>query len=474
MFVRSKSCVAFALLVVVLNIAGVRSDPVREDAHLYRKVPVPEEFLFTRDGRTFGGDIRVGDLDGDARCDFLVYRCADGTTTGAHAGGMKPCFLGAFDVDGNALWRAGEGGRQPARPMSVAVHDFTGDDAAEVVCFWHRPDENGPAGWTSLADVVVQLRDGRTGQVLRQAAPQAITGRKMKGGGPNWVHQRLLIANFRGTELPRDLVVKLGDTYVALDDRLNVLWTYRTEWVEYSRCPAYIPSVGDVDGDGQDEVNGGYFVLDSNGRPLWRKRLARNMDSVRVAEWDGGHVRAICSGGGHVVDADGDVIMKLGEKLVPHGQEVRVADFRSGHDGPEMVIRWNGHTPAVRVVNSHTGSQVAELKLNPSPTNVGMTPVLWNGPDGRALLFNGGWLWDLESGTGARLPSLPPAHGAKAHRMAFYHCIAANVAGDARQEVITWDPTARHVYIYSPKPVSGSAYSGYKPGPRQYNPRLMD
>ena len=472
-FDRPKLILSLALPIMMLLSASAHSAPVRKDARLLHKIAVPEEFLVTRDGLTFGGDVRVGDLDGDGRCDFVVYRCADGTNKGAHAGGMKPCFLGAFDMDGKPLWSAGEGGGQPARPMSVAVHDFSGDGAAEVVCFWHKPDGD-PAGWKSLADVVVQIRDGRTGSLLRQAAPKAITERTMKGGGPNWVHQRLLIANFRDTEHPRDFLVKLGDTYVALDDNLKVLWTYRTGWVQYSRCPAYIPSVGDLDGDGRDEVNGGYFVLDSDGSPLWEKRLARNMDSVRVAEWDDGRSRAICSGGGHVMDAAGNVILELGEKLVPHGQEVRVADFRSDRDGPEMAIRWNGHTPGVRVVISETGGQVAELKLNPSPTNVGMTPVLWNGPEEKALLFNGGWLWDLESGTGARLPSLPPAHGGKAHRMAFYHCIPADVAGDERQEVITWDPTARHVYVYSPKPVSESAYTGYKPGPRQYNPRLMD
>ena len=247
--------------------------PVREDAILYRRVAVPQAFLVTRNGRTFGGDIRIGDLTGNGQCDFLVYRCNHGAPKGAHVGGVKPAFLGAFDMDGNALWSQGEGGNQPSRPMSVAVHDFTGDGAAEVLCFWHRPRPGVDADWRSLADVVVQIRDGKTGEVLREAAPSAITDRRMKDpGGSNWIHQRLLIANLRGTETPRDFVVKLGDAYVAMDDRLNVLWTYRSEWVQYANCPAYIPAVGDIDGDGRDELNGGYFVLDSDGRPLWERK----------------------------------------------------------------------------------------------------------------------------------------------------------------------------------------------------------
>jgi hypothetical protein len=58
--------------------------------------------------------------------------------------------------------------------------------------------------------------------------------------------------------------------------------------------------------------------------------------------------------------------------------------------------------------------------------------------------------------------------------MGFYHAIPANVCGDARDELVLWDPTARDVYIYTPSPLDATAYRGYAAGPRQYNPRLMD
>jgi hypothetical protein len=442
---------------------------------LCRRIDIPESLQTTSDGHTFGGDIRIGDLTGDGRCDFLVYRCKHGAPEGAHRGGMKPCFLGAFDIDGNVLWNVGEGGNQPSRPMSVALHDMTGDGAAQVICFWHRPKDKQQSDWQSLDDVVIQIRDGQSGEVIREAAPQEITSRRRKDpAGANWVHQRLLIANFRGTDTPRDIVVKLGDTYVALDEELEVLWTYTSKWFRYSQCPAYIPAVGDIDGDGRDELCGGYFLLDSQGRPLWEKKLGPNMDSVAITEWDDGSSRAICSAAGHVMDEHGNVILKLGEDEVPHGQEVRVAGFLSEHPGPEMVIRWNGHSPDVLVVSSATGKVVTRFKVNESPTNVGMEAVYWHGHNKPALLYNGGLLWNVEDQTSVELPGLPPPNGGDIHRMGFYHCIPADICGDDREDLVLWDPTSTTVYIYTPAPYEEGAFCRYRPGPGQYNPRLMD
>ena len=465
------------LLCVSVGISAdsrIPTGPPREDALLYRKLAIPKQFLITRKGHTFGGDIRIGDLNGDGRCDFLVYRCNHGAPRGAHMGGMKPTFLGAFDLDGKVLWQVGKNGNQPSRPMSVAIKDWTGDGADDVICFWHKPQAGIKTDWQNLADVAIQLRDGRTGKLIREASPKAITERRRKDPvGANWVHQRLLIANFRGTKEPRDVAVKLGDTYVAMDEHFNVLWTYRTEWVKYSQCPAYIPAVGDIDGDGCDELLTGYHLIDDNGSVMWKDKLGNNMDSVTIDRWQG-KMRAICSGFGHVMSADGEAILSLGKELVPHGQEVRVANFHRDYEGNEMVLRAFGHTTKIHVVSSASNRIIKTFDLQFSPTNVGMDPVYWNGPDQPALLYNGGWLWDVEQAKGWQLPQLPPPNGGEVHRMGFYHFIPANICGDQREELVIWDPTAQHVFIYTGKPFDPLESSAYRHGPRQYNPRLMD
>jgi hypothetical protein len=435
---------------------------------LYKRITIPEELLAqtTYDGNrwVYGGDIRIGDLTGDGCADFALYRSLDDAHDG---GGLKPCFLGAFTADGRTLWAIGTGGEQPSRPGPLAIHDLDGDGRAEVLCFFRDPDIAAPPD--SMGNVWIQLCDGRTGAVERQVHPACFD--EIQGQGANWVHQRLVVARLRDTSTPQDFVVKLGAHLLAFDDRLDLLWRYRIRWNTYGQCAAYVPAVGDMDGDGLDEVNGGYFLLDADGEPLWEKALAPHMDSVAIATWDKGRKRAICSGHGHVLDAEADVLVRLGPEAVPHGQEVRVARFLEDEPEPQMVIRNHGHEPAVILVDT-AGQIRRRLQLNSSPNNTGMEPVYWRGQAAPALLYNGGRLWDLDRGESVALPHLPAPVGPS--RMGWYHAIPADVCGDAREELVVYNPWGRSVYIYTPSPFDDNRYSGYKPGPRQYNPRLMD
>ena len=457
---------AFAIFFILLfTIGNIEKNKLPSDNFpvLHKKIHVPE-LLTTRDqGLQYGGDIRIGDLTNNKQVDFLVYRAAKGDRQGA----TKPCFIGAFDLKGNILWQKGKGGIQPYRPGPAAIHDIDDDGQSEVICFYH----NGAIDQDpfSLKRVSIQILNGKTGAIEKEAQPEPMIN--STGKGPNWVHQRILIANFRGRKMPQDFIVKLGKTVFALDHQLNILWTYYNPWDEYQNCPAYIPAVGDIDGDGKDEVNGGYYLLDDDGSVMWEKKLGKNMDAVVIDKWDNGNMRAFCSGYGHIMDQDGNVILKLGKDLVLHGQELRVADFDKTQPGPEMMIRYNGHNTDVMLVGNK-GTVLSKFQLNDSPNNTGMTVVYWHGKNKYALLYNGGVLWKGNGEKFAELPDLPTPVGDK--KMGWYHCIPGNICGDAREEVVVYNPWDQFIYLYTPAPLKKNKFEGYQPGPRQYNVRLMD
>lgn len=431
---------------------------------LYRKVPIPKVFLSTDNGLVYSGDIRIGDLTGNGQVDFLVYRASLSVDGGA----VQPCFLGAFDQLGKVLWQQGQGGKQPNRPGPVAIHDINGDGKAEVITFFVENDRTATSH--SMQHVRVQILDGATGKVKRQARPLALTS--SEGEGPNWVHQRILVANLRGSKTPQDFIIKLGKKLIAFDNQLNVRWTYSNSWDEYANCPAYVPAVGDMDGDGRDEINGGYFVLNANGSPRWEEKLGKNMDAVVIDYWDDPiKKRAFCSGFGHIMNEQGEAILVLGETMVPHGQELRVAHFDNTVPGPQMMIRYRGHQPEVMLVGVD-GKVIRRFTLNDSPNHTGMEVVFWDGPDQAAHLYNGGMLWNGQGNALHRFTELPTPFGNP--RQGWYHCIPANLCGDAREEVVVYNPWDRFVYIYTPYPLRENSFSGYHPGPRQYNVRLMD
>ena len=136
-----------------------------------------------------------------------------------------------------------------------------------------------------------------------------------------------------------------------------------------------------------------------------------------------------------------------------------------------MVIRCNGHSTDVLVVDVD-GAILKELDLNPSPNNTVMEVVYWDGKDAPAFLYNGGMLWDPLRGTAMPLPGLPCPEGVG--RMAWYHCIPADVCGDEREEVVLYNPWTSKIYIYTQPNNEESAFTPFRAGPRQYNPRLMD
>ncbi|MGC9319635.1 MAG: hypothetical protein ACP5KN_16510 [Armatimonadota bacterium] len=453
--------------------------PSRDQALLWRRVPVPEEMLGDGPAGPCGGDLRIGDLDGDGRVEFVVYR---------NLAGLKPGFIAAFDLDGRPLWSFGDPGREvavieedgeqrrglepPERPGPVAVADIDGDGRIEVLALALPEGVERTHHWR-MDGVELVVLDGPTGEVKQRrvceelrAADGYVDGELLP---PNYVHQRLMLCDLSGAGRAGDVVVKVGQRVFVFNDELELLWTYDCRWNRYPNHCAYIPAVGDVDLDGRDEVNLGNAVIDDDGTPLWERFIAQHNDSVLVEEWDG-RPRAICSGFGQVLDETGEPLVRLGPDAVPHGQEIRCGTLRSDSPGPQLVIRYDGHAPKLMIVG-RGGDVLDRFEVPVSPNNTGLEVVRWNGPGGPDVIYSPAALADGRGRVIADLPELPAPSGGN---QGWYHCFPADVCGDEREEIVLYDPLAASVFIYTPRPLEEAAYRGYSHGPRQYNARLMD
>lgn len=446
-------------------------------AHLYKKVTIPDAFLNETAGRLWGGDIRIGDLTGDATVDFLVYKSL---------GGLHPCFLGAWTLDGEPLWSLGDKHLEiknaddkntplttlsPDRPGPVAIYDIDADGDSEVICFWVNSDVSEVSKW-DLSAVHLMILDGATGEIKRAVVSDALQQCSAYVDSelhiPNYVHQRLMIANLCGNAQPQDFIVKVGVNVLAFNHKLELLWQHTDRWYRYPKHSAYIPAVGDFNGDGVDEINGGNFGLAADGTVLWDKFLGDNIDSVLVEKWDG-QTRAMLSGGGQVLDDKGNSVLSLGFDEVPHGQEIRCGNLLPDAS-PNLVIRYNGHHPDLIVVNNK-GQILSRFLVDETPNNTGLEIIQWHGDGQQELIYSPAALYDGEGNRAVSFPDLPPPTGGK---MGWYHCFPADVCGDAREEVLLYDPYSDAVYIYTPQPFHSDQYDGYQHTPRQYNTRLMD
>ena len=447
-------------------------------AHLYKRVAIPDVFLNETDGKSWGGDIRIGDLTGDGTVDLLVYKSI---------GGIHPCFIGAFTLEGEPLWSIGDKHLEirdtdakdthlttisPDRPGPVAIYDIDADGQAEVICFWIDTDVREASKW-DLSAIHLLILDGATGAIKRRAAPDALRQCNAYAEGerhiPNYVHQRLMIANFSGNAQPQDFVVKVGVNVLAFNHEMEHLWQYTDEWFRYPKHSAYIPAVGDFNGDGLDEVNGGNFGLAADGSLLWNRYFGENTDSVLVTEWNDDK-RAILSGGGQIVDAEGTPIFSLGFEVVPHGQEIRCGKLLSDVSEDALVIRYNGHHPDLMVVDKN-GEIQKRFRVDETPNNTGLEVIRWHGAAYPELIYSPAALYNSAGEKVVTFPELPPPTGG---RMGWYHCFPADVCGDAREEVILYDPYSDAVYIYTPSPFQPDLFHGYQHTERQYNTRLMD
>jgi len=273
-------------------------------------------------------DASVGDLDGDGAYEIVVKRDNGGFDNAYSGVSPGTSRLQAYKLDGTFLWEVdlGPNIRQGAHYTHFMVFDFDLDGKAEVAV---RTSELTTFGdGTQIGDVD---GDGRTNYVITDNPSANTYGKILEG--PEFLS---LIEGTTGRELARvDYIERgdpslwsqswnWGDSYGNRMDRFlagvgwfdgshpsilicrgyyakSVLEAWRWDGTQLTRSWRFSStdagnsgyagqgnhnlSIGDVDGDGRDEVVYGACCIDDNGTGLYTTRLGHG-DAMHLSDMD--------------------------------------------------------------------------------------------------------------------------------------------------------------------------------------------
>lgn len=429
-------------------------------------------------------DASLGDLDGDGEYEIVLLRSIGGFDNSRRGLARGNVLIEAYKLDGTFMWRVDLGPNisPGAHYTQLLVYDFDGDGKAEVAVKTAEGtvfgdgtmigDVNGD-GITYYVDTVrtsgtygkildgpefFSVIDGQTGKELARAdyIPRGERGEFGDSYG-NRVDRFLAGVGYFDGERPSMLWCRgyyaktVLEAWDYRDGKLTRRWKFDTtadngKYREYGGQGNHNLRIGDVTGNGKDDIIYGAMALDHNGLPLYNTRLGHgdaihmtdiDIDRPGLEVWDC-HESAPSRAGSELRDA------ATGELLwgIPSVDDVgraMAADIDPRFRGVEV---W---TSSSRGVYTADGRLITERA-----PSVNMA-VWWDGDLNRELLDGGrrGIRIEKWNGDGVDLIPLPDQenittnNGTKANP-----CIQADIFGDWREEIAVRTRDNKEVRIY--------------------------
>jgi rhamnogalacturonan endolyase len=264
-------------------------------------------------------DCSVGDVDGDGQYEIILKWDPSNSKDNSQSGNTGDVYLDAYKLNGARLWRIdlGKNIRAGAHYTQFQVYDYDGDGKAEIMCKTAPGTKDGTGAYLSKgaaagADNAADYRNS-SGYIL---------------SGPEWL---TVFAGPSGKELAtvnynpaRGTVGDWGDTYGNRVDRflagtayldgkhpsaifcrgyytrcvlaawdwngttLTNRWTFDSNNSGYSGYMGqgcHSLTIGDVDGDGFDEIVYGACCIDHNGAGKYTTGLGHG-DALHMSKMD--------------------------------------------------------------------------------------------------------------------------------------------------------------------------------------------
>jgi len=271
------------------------------------------------------GDCSVGDLDGDGQQEIIVKWDPSNQKDNSQSGYTGNVYLDAYQLDGTRLWRIdlGKNIRAGAHYTQFMVFDLDGDGKAELACKTSdgtidgtgqvlgnaTADYRNTAGYILSGPEYLTVFNGQTG-----AAYPSVTYLPQRhptvGDNPTPAQINAIWGDNYGNRIDRflaavayldgvhpSLVMARGyytrTVLVAWDfknGQLSQRWTFDSndgnpDNLAFRGQGNHNLSVGDVDGDGKDEIVYGSCAIDDNGKGMYATGRGHG-DAMHLSDFD--------------------------------------------------------------------------------------------------------------------------------------------------------------------------------------------
>ena len=428
-------------------------------------------------------DCSVGDVDGDGEYEIILKWDPSNSHDNSEQGYTGNVYLDAYELDGTKLWRIdlGRNIRAGAHYTQFMVYDLDGDGRAEVACKTApgtidgqgkavlmgddraNADYRGTSGKTTGVVLdgpeYLTVFDGLTGAERATVAydpPRSVrtTGQWGDSYGNRSERYLACIAYLDGRK--PSLVMCRGyytAAYIAAWDfdgkTLKERWLHKSETSGEGLYAegAHALTVGDVDGDGCDEIVYGSACLDHDGTVLYRTGAGHG-DALHLGDFD--------------PDREGlEIWMVHEEKKSPYEWDAEFRDAKTGE------IIWGvpqsgndiGRGVAADVSDTWRGAEVWAIADYTSGSKGTKTYTcrgeVANGEKRPSCNFRIYWdgdlLEELLDGTEIVKRNAALTSNARTWELSAYSdasscntskkspCLSADILGDWREEVVLYD-----------------------------------